>query len=562
MRNSGGSSFLDLAVERGLLSSADAEQTLRTAQTRGDFPERVLVETAGVDKAALMRLRAESLRVPYVELGTARIDADAAALVSGSIARRHRLIPIGTSESIIRIAMADPTDIVALDEVRLRTGLAPDPVLSYVSDIERALDRIYADGDAHWKSIVQETAEEEAPLASPNAAVPQPDIDAPMVRLADLIIAQAVAHGASDIHIEPFESEIIVRYRLDGVLHQAMNPPRHLHAALVSRFKIMANLDIAERRVPQDGRIRLDHKNGEYDIRMSVLPTLWGESVVMRILDQKNVRVELDQLGFDAPTLGAWKKMIDLHSGVILVTGPTGSGKSTTLYATLNALNRSERKIVTIEDPVEYSIKGVNQVNVNPKVGLTFAAGLRAFLRQDPDIMMVGEIRDHETAVIAVQSAMTGHLVLATLHTNDAVSAMTRLIDMGVEPFLLASSVQGVLAQRLVRVVCERCRRRVQPIKPVETVFGDNGVDPESLNLMKGEGCDACSMTGYRGRAGIFELMVVSDELRHKVMERSPSHELQELALRHGMQRLFRDGLAKVARGETTLEEVMRVASD
>jgi type IV pilus assembly protein PilB len=353
-----------------------------------------------------------------------------------------------------------------------------------------------------------------------------------------------------------------VRYRVDGLLREVMSPPKSLQMALASRFKIMANLNIAEKRVPQDGRIQVNIKRDRYDLRVSVLPTLWGESIVMRILDRKSVMIELEQLGFHPEILEAWKKLVVLPNGVILVTGPTGSGKSTTLYATLNAINDPDTKIVTIEDPVEYNIQGINQVQVHPKVGLTFAYGLRAFLRQDPDVMMVGEIRDHETALIAVQSALTGHLVLSTLHTNDSVSAVTRLIDMGVEPFLLASSIQGVMAQRLVRTVCKGCKRSVKPVKAVHAKFEEYGIPISSLQLTRGEGCDECAGSGYKGRAGVHELLVMTDEVRRMILERTSTGDLKKLALAQGLKTLYHDGLVKVAQGVTTLEEVLRVAVD
>jgi type IV pilus assembly protein PilB len=321
-------------------------------------------------------------------------------------------------------------------------------------------------------------------------------------------------------------------------------------------------LNIAEKRIPQDGRIQVNVKRDRYDLRVASLPCLWGESIVMRILDRKSVMVELDQLGFHPQILDKWKKLVQMPNGVILVTGPTGSGKSTTLYATLNAINSPDTKIVTVEDPVEYNIQGINQVQVQPKVGLTFATGLRAFLRQDPDVMMVGEIRDHETAVIAVQSALTGHLVLSTLHTNDSVSAITRLIDMGVEPFLLASSIQGIMAQRLVRTICSFCRRSIKALKAMVVKFEEYQIPASSLQLARGEGCDACSGSGYKGRAGIHELVVMSDEFRRMVLDRTSTGDLKALALQQGLRTLYHDGLMKVAQGVTTLEEVLRVAVD
>ena len=553
--------FTDLLMEKGLLSVEQLKGALETAKARREPLERVLIDLGLAPKDDIMWARAEELGRIYVDLSNRKIDPDIAKIIPEPLSRRHHMICIGKVENKINVAMADPTDIFALDDVRLRTGLLPEPVLSYVDDIDHALDQVHR-SEGEWQAIVDETGETVNVLAEDDVLPEQVVVDAPIVRLADLIISQAIQQKASDVHIEPFEREVMVRYRIDGVLHQVMNPPRPVQAALISRFKIMANLNIAERRIPQDGRIQINVKKDKYDLRVSVLPTIFGESVAMRILDRKSIMVDLDELGFHQEILEAWKKLIRLPNGVVLVTGPTGSGKSTTLYATLNTINSPESKIITIEDPVEYNIQGINQVPVNPKVGLTFANGLRSFLRQDPDIMMVGEIRDHETAVIAVQAALTGHLVFSTLHTNDAVSAITRLIDMGTEPFLLASSVQAVMAQRLVRTVCNVCKRPVNVIKAVADKFEEYGIPASSLKLMKGEGCDNCNNSGYKGRAGIHELMIMSDEMRRQVLERASATEMKRLALKEGLRPLYQDGLMKVAKGLTTLEEVLRVAVD
>jgi type IV pilus assembly protein PilB len=554
--------FTDILIEKGVLTAEQLGTATAEATRRKDPLEKVLVEMRVAPKEEIMWARAEELGKIYVDLANRKIDADIANIVSESIARRHHLICIGKMDKKVTLAMADPTDIFALDDVRLKTGLTPEPVLSYIDDIERALDGIYSSGDSKWQSLITET-EEGVDIVKESEEMPDDIVvDAPIVRLADLIVTQAIQQKASDIHIEPFEREIVVRYRIDGVLRVVMNPPKAIQPALISRFKIMSNLNIAEKRVPQDGRIQVNLKRDRYDLRVSVLPCIYGESVVMRILDRKSVNVELDKLGFHPQLLEVWKKLIALPNGVLLVTGPTGSGKSTTLYATLNAINDSETKIVTVEDPVEYNITGINQVQVNPKVGLTFAMGLRSFLRQDPDVMMVGEIRDQETALIAVQSALTGHLVLSTLHTNDSVSSVTRLIDMGIEPFLLASSVQGVMAQRLVRTVCPNCKRSVKTIKAVAAKFEEYGIPAESLKLVKGEGCENCNGTGYKGRAGVHELFAMTDEMRRLVLERGLPQEMKKLALDQGLRTLYHDGLLKVAQGITTLEEVLRVAVD
>jgi type IV pilus assembly protein PilB len=551
--------FTDILMEKGLLSAEQLDQATKTAERRGEPVEKALVEMRVAPKDEIMWARAEELGKIYVDLSNRKIDSEIGSIVPEATARRHHLICIGRMDKKITLAMADPTDIFALDDVRIRTGYIPEPVLSYIDDVERAIDSMYA-GGSQWQSIVGD-AEDVVDVVGEKSELPEEVVvDAPIVRLADLIITQAIQQKASDIHIEPFEHEVVVRYRIDGVLRPVMNPPKAIQPALISRFKIMANLNIAEKRVPQDGRIQVNIKRDRYDLRVSVLPCLYGESVVMRILDRKSVMVELDRLGFHPELLAKWKELIVIPNGVILVTGPTGSGKSTTLYATLNAINNTETKIVTVEDPVEYNIQGINQVQVYPKVGLTFAAGLRAFLRQDPDVMMVGEIRDQETALIAVQSALTGHLVLSTLHTNDSVSAITRLIDMGIEPFLLASSVQGVMAQRLVRTVCPMCKRAVKPQKAISDKFAEFGIPADALKLAKGEGCDHCAGSGYKGRAGIHELFVMSDRMRSLVLERGSASTLKRMAGEEGLRVLYHDGLLKAAKGITTLEEVLRVA--
>ena len=553
--------FTDVLIEKGSLTQEQLEKALGLAESKREPLEKILVEMRVAPKDEVMWARAEELGKIYVDLANRKIDPETATLIPEPAARRHHVICIGKVDNKITIAMADPTDILALDDVRIRTGLVPEPVLSFYDDIERAVDAAYS-GDNKWQEIVSETGETMDVVKEQEELPDEVNVDAPIVRLADLIVTQAISQKASDIHIEPFEKQLVVRYRIDGLLREVMSPPKALQLALSSRFKIMANLNIAEKRIPQDGRIQVTIKRDRYDLRVSVLPTLWGESIVMRILDRKSVMVELDQLGFHPDLLEKWKKLIVMPNGVILVTGPTGSGKSTTLYATLNAINDPDTKIVTIEDPVEYNIHGINQVQVHPKVGLTFATGLRAFLRQDPDVMMVGEIRDHETALIAVQSALTGHLVLSTLHTNDSVSAVTRLIDMGVEPFLLASSVQGVMAQRLVRTVCKGCRRSVKPVKAIHAKFEEYEIPVSSLQLARGEGCEQCAGSGYKGRAGIHELIVLTDEFRRMVLDRVSTGELKRLALEQGLRTLYHDGLMKVANGVTTLEEVLRVAVD
>ncbi|MGH7273200.1 MAG: GspE/PulE family protein, partial [Nitrospiria bacterium] len=383
--------------------------------------------------------------------------------------------------------------------------------------------------------------------------------DAPIIKLVNLIIAQAVREGASDIHLEPEEVVLRVRYRVDGLLHEVMSPPRDLHAGVCSRIKIMANLDIAERRVPQDGRIQMKVGERQIDMRLSTLPTVFGEKIMMRLLDKRSVLIGLEELGFDPDSLAKYQQMIRRPYGLILVTGPTGSGKTTTIYAALSSINSSEKNIVTIEDPVEYQLKGINQVHVNAKVGVTFATGLRSILRQDPNVIMIGEIRDRETATIAVQAALTGHLVLSTLHTNDAPGAIARLIDIGVEPFLISSSLMGVVAQRLVRKVCAHCRKTYTPD---HEVFKDLGVRGLKLTFMRGEGCQECRGIGFSGRLALFELLSMNDSIRQLTVSRASAAQIRSQAQATGFKRLREDGLQKAIQGLTTLEEVFRVAQD
>ena len=383
--------------------------------------------------------------------------------------------------------------------------------------------------------------------------------DAPIIKLVNLIIAQAVREGASDIHVEPDAEVLRIRYRVDGLLHEVMSPPRNLHAGLVSRLKIMGNLDIAERRVPQDGRIQMKVGEKEIDMRVSTLPTVYGEKMMMRVLDKRSVLIGLEELGFAPESLAIYRQMIRRPYGLILVTGPTGSGKTTTLYAALSSINSIEKNIVTIEDPVEYQIKGINQVHVNAKVGVTFAAGLRTILRQDPNVIMVGEIRDRETATIAVQAALTGHQVFSTLHTNEAPGAIARLIDIGVEPFLISSSLTGVVAQRLVRKVCAFCR---EAYTPDPQVIKDLGIKGDKVTYVRGRGCQECRQTGYSGRIPLFELLSMNDSIRHLTISRSSAAQIRSQAEKSGFKRLREDGLLKAAQGLTTLEEVFRVAQD
>ncbi|HXE72953.1 MAG TPA: ATPase, T2SS/T4P/T4SS family [Candidatus Nitrosotenuis sp.] len=512
-----------------------------------------------------LQAKAKRMRVKYVNLATLEVDPEIGQIIPEAMARRYNLVCIGKLEKKVTLAMADPLDVFAIDDITMRTGFTVDAVLSRLVDIKAAIEKIYGQ-DQRWKELVDQATdthvevqaeEEEAEDEAAAEAASQP-----VIKLTNMIIVKGIEKKASDIHVEPFENEVIVRYRIDGVLVQDMQIPRHLLPAVVARIKIMSQLRIDEKRVPQDGRIQMSVGGRDLDLRVSTLPTVMGESVVMRVLDRGSTRVELTQLGFDEKDLLLWKKLIDRPHGIILVTGPTGSGKSTTLYATLNVLNQPDVKILTVEDPVEYNLKGVVQVQTNNKAGLTFARALKAFLRQDPDIIMLGEIRDKETGTIAIEAALTGHLVLSTLHTNSAIASVVRLTDMGIEPFLVSSTLNGVLAQRLVRRVCSQCAEPLKPNDELRKIFEQNGLDPDTAQLMRGRGCPNCNQMGYRGRVGIYELFECTDTLRQMIVRRAHEHELAAEAAKNGMTTLYQDGLRKVHKGWTTYEELLTATTE
>lgn len=507
-----------------------------------------------------LRIKARSMRVRFINLSTFEVDPEIGQVIPEAVARRYCLVCIGKLERKVTLAMADPLDVFAIDDIRFRTSFDVEPVLAREGDIRAAIERIYGD-DNRWKELVGQAADTNVDIIEEEADTDNDEekIDQPVIKLANMIISSAVERKASDIHIEPFEDEVIVRYRIDGMLIQEMTIPRNLLAAVVARIKIMASLRIDEKRIPQDGRIQLTVGDRQLDLRVSTLPSVMGESVVMRILDRSNTKVELSKLGFCEKDLNLWMKLVGRPHGIILVTGPTGSGKSTTLYGTLNILNQPHRKVLTVEDPVEYNMKGIVQVQTNAKAGLTFASALRSFLRQDPDVIMLGEIRDQETGTIAVEAALTGHLVLSTLHTNSAVASVNRMVDMGLEPFLISSTLNGVLAQRLVRRNCSACSEEVEMPDELAEIFAANGLDPAGAHLRKGVGCPVCNQLGYKGRMGIYELFEGSEEIRRMIVSRAQEHELREQAISEGMTTLYQDGLRKVYSGVTTYEELLRV---
>ncbi len=477
--------------------------------------------------------------------------------------KQSRFIPLELNENILRIAIAEPDDSYTLDALKFAYGMNIEVCKGKPDDIIEAIERLYGAGSQSLETIIEEADKGIYEIS----AEKEDDIDhlrdlaseAPIIRLVNRLILNAVELRASDIHFEPFEDEFQVRYRIDGILHEAESPPKRLQAAVISRVKIMSKLDIAERRLPQDGRIKLKIAEKEIDFRVSTIPTLFGESLVMRILDRETLVLDLRKIGFPENLLEKYTDLISQPYGMVLVTGPTGSGKTSTLYTTLAKINSPENKIITLEDPVEYQLRGVNQIQVNPKIGLSFSNGLRSIVRQDPDIILVGEIRDKETAEIAIQSALTGHLLFSTLHTNDAAGAITRLLDMGVENFLLSSTLLGILAQRLVRVICSHCKRETEPDAKLLKAINLSKQELAAARFFSGEGCEACRHTGFKGRTGIFEYLPIDDEIRKEIIGQSGTEQIKKAAIKKGMITLRQDGWHKVKNGITTISEVLRV---
>jgi len=540
----------EMLIERKLISNEDLERALELQKERGDKLGKTLVDMGFVAMRDVLAALSEQLDVPLVSIeGPPAVSSETEAL-SPRFLRQFRCLPVGRDDHTVTLAMADPLDVETISAVRNCTGLKVSTVLAAEQEILDAIDKYYGDSARGETEIDPDGAEASEDLEHLRDMASE----APVIRLVNAIIAQAVEKRASDIHLEPFEKEFRIRYRIDGVLYNQEPPPREMKAAMISRVKLMAKLNIAERRLPQDGRIKIKTLGREVDLRVSTLPTLYGESVVMRLLDRSaGDFYDLGRLGFDKHMFSRMEYYTSLPHGIFLVTGPTGSGKSTTLYAALKRINQSDKKIITIEDPVEYQMDGINQLHVNPQIGLTFASGIRHIVRQDPDVIMVGEIRDRETADIAIRSSLTGHFVYSTLHTNDAPSAITRLTDMGVEHYLITSSLVAVLAQRLVRLICAHCKapdkQRIAP-------------DGEMVQCYKGRGCEICFGSGYTGRMGIFELMDLNDEIRRLIMRNEDAAEITAVARRNGMRNLREDGWLKVAQGVTTAEEVMRVTQE
>ncbi len=509
----------------------------------------------------------QQYRVQAIDLAEFEIDEEVLKLVSQEVCDRHKIIPVSRAGSTLIVAMADPSNLHAIDDIKFLTGYNVEPVVASEAAIIAAIESSYGQPEISYDDIMDGFDEGEIEVASDDDELNLMDLeraseDAPVVRLCNAILLNAIKKRASDIHVEPYERKLRVRYRIDGVLHEEMAPPIKLKNAIASRLKIMASLDIAERRLPQDGRIKLKLGKGrEMDFRVSALPTIWGEKLVLRLLDKSNLQLDMSKLGFDAKALEDFKWAINQPYGMVLVTGPTGSGKTTTLYSALTELNQPETNISTAEDPVEYNLMGINQVQMHEDIGLNFAAALRSFLRQDPDIIMVGEIRDFETAEIAVKAALTGHLVLSTLHTNDAPSTVSRLLNMGVEPFLVTASVNLVLAQRLARKISEECRVETSVERSVLVDIGYPEAEIPQVKVYKGAGCRTCNGTGYKGRIALYEVMPFTERLKEMVLQGCSTAELKEEMIRDGVQTLRMAGLAKIRAGVTTIDEVLRVTA-
>jgi type IV pilus assembly protein PilB len=546
----------DILIDAGLIDQKKLQEAIELQKISKERLGKILVQFGYVSEEEIMRTLSHQLHIPFIDLSKQILDKKLILLVPQSVAENYLLVPISENKKILTVAMADPLNILAIDELTIRTKMSIDPVIALEAEIRRAIDELYggsflsrSDGDGDAGASAEEEKE---------SAPEEETEEGPISQLVNLILSEAVRDRASDIHVEPDESQLRIRYRVDGMLRETTPLQSKYINPVTSRIKIMSKLDIAERRSPQDGRFHFSANGHSLDVRVSSFPTIYGENVVMRLLDQSSILLTLEDLGFLPEDYKKLLYLINIPYGFILVTGPTGSGKTTTLYATLNSINDPQKHMITLEDPVEYRLGGIRQAQINPKAGMTFAAGLRSILRQDPDIVMVGEIRDGETANIAVQAALTGHLVFSTLHTNDAPSTLIRLSEMGVQPFLIASSVEGVLAQRLVRKLCPECK---EPYEPAPEVSRELGLEPGGdVPLYRPKGCRLCKNTGYKGRQGIFELMIVDQEIKELLLQKASYGVITTHAARsQGMKTLRQDGIAKVQAGITSYEELNRV---
>ena len=558
----------ELLVREKLISLQQLRQAQEEQRSSGQNLGYTLAKLGYISDGEITNFLSSQYRLPAINLDEYEIEAEVVKLVARDVCEKHKIVPVSRSGASLIVAMSDPTNLHAIDDIKFLTGYNVEPVVASETAIQSAIERYYTLGPSYDEVMEEfDIGDDDIEFGAEDDDVNVMELekaseDAPVVRLVNVLMLNAIRKGCSDIHIEPYEKKLRVRYRIDGVLHEEMTPPTKLKNALVSRLKIMSQLDIAERRLPQDGRIKLKLGKGrEMDFRVSVLPTMWGEKVVMRLLDKSNLQLDMTKLGFDQSPLADFKWAINQPWGMVLVTGPTGSGKTTTLYSALSELNQPHTNISTAEDPVEYNLFGINQVQMHDEIGLNFAASLRSFLRQDPDIIMVGEIRDFETAEIAVKAALTGHLVLSTLHTNDAPATISRLLNMGVEPFLITASVNLVLAQRLARCICNDCKSET----PIDAeALRDVGFTEEQIEqtggvIRKGAGCGTCNGTGYKGRVALYEVMRFADHLREMVLQGASTAELKVAAIKSGMCTLRMSGIKKVIDGMTTPEEILRV---
>ncbi len=574
-----GRNIADLFISRKLVEEKVIIPALEEANKNDKSLQQVMVEKNLLDKTIILKVLSEEWRIKAVNLADMEVDMDVVKVIPETTARRHKATPFAKEENVLFVAMVDPRDFFAVEDIQLRTGFEVQPYLALPADITALLDKAYGVTTNAGQSVTEVSVEEI--MKGVNAGSAEDDItlgkieeqvsdvadvsaDAPEVeKLVNAIILGALQQKASDIHIEPFEKKLALRYRIDGNLREAaFSLPFSYRNALLAKIKIMTNqMDITEHRKPQDGRIQVTAKGNPIEFRVNIVPTVFGESCCMRVLDRSSIKVDMDKMGFLPDTLTLLKEILQRPYGLVLVCGPTGSGKSTTLYGALNSINTPDMKILTAENPVEYNLPGIIQVNVNQEIGFDFAMAMRAFLRQDPDVVMIGEIRDKETAQIAMEAAMTGHLVFSTIHTNDAPSAVARLHEMGAPSFMVSSAVEAVLAQRLVRRICKDCKEPVKPTPEITKIFEDSKVDVSKATFFKGKGCGTCNLTGYKGRVPVHELLVISPEIRRLILTEVASGPIRELAVKQGLRGLFQDGLSKVAQGHTTVEEIVAVCN-
>jgi len=556
----------EILVDSGIVTDDQIQEALQIQKEKGEPMGKVLVELGYVTENQILMALGEQAGMDVVDLDTINIPPELIEMVSKSIAAVYRVFPVRLEGGMLTVAMADPLNVSTLDDLRFLLNCEVRGAVSNDDAVNRAIEKHYADSDESVETLLAELDGDDTMMEVIDESGEGIDIatleemanQMPVVKLLNLVLLQAIKDKASDIHFEPFEDEYKIRYRVDGVLYEMMPPPRHLSVAISSRIKVMAQLDIAERRLPQDGRIPLTIAGNPVDLRISTLPTMFGESVVMRVLDRSVVQLDLERIGLREDEMGNVRELIGKPNGIILLTGPTGCGKTTTLYSALNEANQVDVKIITTEDPVEYDLDGIMQVQINEEIGVTFASCLRSILRQDPDKILVGEIRDLVTGQIAIQASLTGHVVFSTLHTNDAPSAVTRLLEIGLEPYLIAATLECIIAERLVRVICEHCKEAYQPTEEMLMELSLSEEDVQGKKFYYGRGCDSCNNTGYRGRTGIFEMMVLDDDLRQLIIDESSTQHMRDVARQRGMRTLRESGLLKIFDGTTTIEEVIR----